>query len=163
MFTLNNTPEALHSWVFYKSFGSFFFCVFTFSCKQLCEKCLQRVLKSEMCIRYAARVLWPIFTFSLSVFTFFMCHFARLRVPVCEDAEDDGRWDRNWTGLIDRRPFIRSWNVVLMCCGGDGDHRLAQTVEGATCWIRMTTTYCVLAHPKQLEYNWCLFFYRLWF
>lgn len=29
----------------------FFFCVFTFSYKQLCEKCLQRVLKSETCIR----------------------------------------------------------------------------------------------------------------
>lgn len=34
MFTLN-TPEALHSWVFYKSFGSFFSCV---CIKQLSEK-----------------------------------------------------------------------------------------------------------------------------
>lgn len=48
-----------------------------------CEKCLQRVLKSETCIRYAARVLWPIFTFSLWFLCFIMCHFARLRRPAC--------------------------------------------------------------------------------
>lgn len=92
VFTLNNTPEALHSWVFYKSFGSFFFCVFTFSCKQLCEKCLQWVLKSEMCIRYAARVLWPIFTFSLSVF----------HVPFCK-VENACVWRRRGWWEVGRK------------------------------------------------------------
>lgn len=91
-----------------------------------------------MCIRYAARVLWPIFTFSLSVFAFFMCHFARLGTPVYEDAEDDGKWGRNWTGLIDQRAFIRSWNVVLMSCGGGGDHRPAHSVKGVGGWIKIT-------------------------
>lgn len=55
---------------------SFFVCVFTFSCKQLCEKCLQPVLKSEMCIRYAAWVLWPIYIQSLC-FYFFHVPFLR--------------------------------------------------------------------------------------
>lgn len=85
MFTLNNTPEALHSWVFYKSFGSFFFCVFTFSCKQLCEKCLQRVLKSEMCIRYAARAVTHFYIQSLCFYFF--------HVPFCE-AESASVWRR---------------------------------------------------------------------
>lgn len=31
------------------------------------------------------------FLHSVSVFTFFMCHFAKLGMPVYEDAEDDGR------------------------------------------------------------------------
>lgn len=174
VFMLNNTPEALHSWVLYKSFGSFFsLCIlFTLSCKQLCEKCLQWVLKGEMCIRYAARVLWPIFTFSLSVFTLFMCHSAKLRMPVYEDAEDHdndddgggGGGDRNWTGLRDRRAFIRSQNVVVTCCGGDGDHRLACSVKGVTCcWIKVMTMKCIVVHQEYLEYNWCLFFYCLWF
>lgn len=87
--------------------------------------------KSEMCIRYAAWVLWPIFTFILSVLAFFMCHFARLKMPVYEDTEGNGRWDTNWTGLTDWRAFIRSWNVVLLCWwGGNGDQRLARSVEG---------------------------------
>lgn len=87
--------------------------------------------KSEMCIRYAAWVLWPIFTFILSVLAFSMCHFARLKMPVYEDTEGNGRWDRNWTGLTDWRAFIRSWNVVLLgWWGGNGDHRLARSVEG---------------------------------
>lgn len=91
--------------------------------------------KSEMCIRYAAWVLWPIFTFSLSVLTFFTCHFARLKMPVYEDTEGNGRWGRSWTGLTDWltdwRAFIISWNVVLLGrWGGNGDHRLARSVGG---------------------------------
>lgn len=77
MFTLNNTPEALHSWVFYKSFGSFFICVFTFSCKQLCDKCLQRVLK----VRCALGVQRSAVTHFLHSVCFYFCH-----VPFCEGA-----------------------------------------------------------------------------
>lgn len=94
------------------------------------KKCLQQVLKSEMCIRYAARVLWPIFTFSLNVFTFFMCHFARLRMLVYEDAEDDGRPDPNWTGLIYQRAFREERREVWLVGS------------------KMMTTYCILVHPK---------------
>lgn len=53
---------------------------------------------------------------------------------VYEDAENDGRWGTNWTRLMDRRAFIRSWNVVLMCCVGD--HRRARSVSVLTCYIK---------------------------
>lgn len=73
MFTLNNTPEALHSWVLYKSFGSFFsFCVFTFSCKQLCEKCL-RVLKKVRCALGMQRECCDPFLHSFCLFLLFSC------------------------------------------------------------------------------------------
>lgn len=162
MFTLNNTPEALHSWVLYKSFGSFFcfVCVFTFSCKQLCEKCLQRVLKSEMCIRYAAWALWPIFTFSLC-FTLFMCHFARLRMPGYEET----RW----------------WEVRHELSGADRLESIYQIVEcsfnvlrrrwrsptcpfSSRCWLVAAGGDDVLrTGASKIIGVFCLFFYCLWF
>lgn len=60
-----------------------------------------------------------------------MCHFARLKMPVYEDTEGNGRSGRNWTGLTDWRAFIRWWNVVLLGRrGGSGARRLARSVGG---------------------------------
>lgn len=90
---LNNTPEALHSWVLYESFDSFFVCVFTLNCKQLSEKCLG-VLKSEMCIRYTAWALWPVFTSTFCCRFSPLCHVATCWMPVCGAQERRGGWNR---------------------------------------------------------------------
>lgn len=58
------------------------------------------------------------------------------------------RWAETEMGLIERRAFIRSWNVVSMCCRGGGDHRLARSVGGVTCywikkWWRCIAYWCI--------------------
>lgn len=70
-----DTPEALHSWVFYKSVGSFFWCILAVN------NCVKNAFNEYSKVRRAfgmQRVLGPIFCIQ-SLFFVVMCHFARWR------------------------------------------------------------------------------------
>lgn len=98
MFTLNNTPEALHSWVFYKSFGSFFFFVYLLLAVNNCVKNAFKYSKVRCALGMQRECCDP-FLHSVSLFLLFSCAILqRLRMPVCEDAEDDGEVGQklNW-------------------------------------------------------------------
>lgn len=83
-----------------------FSCVCTFSCEQLCDNCLQRVLKAT-CIRCAARALRPVSTPRLSSHS--SCAIwvnACVRPPPPPSSPP---YRGPWEQIV----FIRSRNVVL--------------------------------------------------
>lgn len=108
VFTLG--AEALHSWVLYSHIhikrkkNLEFSCVCTFSCEQLCDNCLQRVLKVT-CIRCAASAAARFYT--QAVFTLVMCHLGErlCATPPPIPTPHRGPWEQ----IV----FIRSRNVVL--------------------------------------------------
>lgn len=133
MFTL--TPEALHSWVLYiyiymrKKILFVYLLLAVNNCVKIAFNEYSKVrcalgMQRECCDPF----LHSVFTFGLLFFP--MCHVAG-SVEKCLRMKTQrmvGDGDRNRTGLIDQRAFIRSQNVVLLSCVGSGAHRAAQSV-----------------------------------